>query len=67
MNVTVFHQQILLLMCPCAQTCRLRPHLDDLADRLRREMQYGRDYSRGPIDPSVTDTMGEFHDSFQHN
>jgi hypothetical protein len=40
-----------------------RNPLDELAERLRREMQYGR---RGPIDVSVAE-VPQFYDSYQHN
>lgn len=67
MNVIVFQTQIIVLECPCAQTCRLRPPLDDLAERLRREMRHGRDYDRGPTDPLVaTGALAGYCGSFQH-
>jgi hypothetical protein len=65
MNIIVL--QIVIFECPCAQVCRLRPPLDDLAERLRREMWHGRDPD--PTDPSVVtiDTPAGFSDLFQHN
>jgi len=64
MNVTVLHLQIVILECPLAEVCRLRPPLDGLADRLRREMQHGREHNRRPDDlPGVTANMA---DAFCH-
>ena len=69
MNVTVIQVQIVFLECPCAKTCRLRPPPDALAERLRKEMSYGRDVNRRPVDfPGVAvDMPAGFHESFQCN
>lgn len=48
MNFTVLHVQIVIVECPCAKACQRRSPLDDLADQLRREMQFGRDCDRAP-------------------
>jgi hypothetical protein len=66
MNVTFHHVQIIVIECPLAEACRLRRPLDDLAERLRREMRYGRDCetdsSAATVNPSA-----DFHDTFQFN
>jgi hypothetical protein len=64
-NVTIL--QIIFLECPCAKCCRLRPPLDELTERLRREVRHGRDCE--PAEPSVVtvDTPAGFYDSFQCN
>ena len=69
MNVTVFHVQLVFLDCPCAKTCRLRPPLDDLAERLHKEMRYGCDANRRPVDLSdvAVNMPAGFHESFQYN
>lgn len=49
MNVTVLQVQVVIIECSCAKACPLQSPLDDLAERLRREMRYGRDASRPPV------------------
>jgi hypothetical protein len=49
MNVTVLQVQVVIIECPCARACPLQSPLDDLAERLRQEMRYGRDASRRPM------------------
>ena len=69
MNVNVFHVQLVFLQCPWANLCRLRPPLDRLGDRLRREMRHGRDANRTPVDlPGVTiDMVTACHDCPERN
>ncbi len=43
MSISVTQVQIVIFACPCARACRLQPPPDELADRLRREVQQGRD------------------------
>jgi hypothetical protein len=58
MNFIVLHVQIVIVECPCAQACRVRSPLDELAERLRNEMCYGRDANRRATNPS--DAMNDF-------
>jgi hypothetical protein len=50
-NVTVLQVQIVIVECPCAKVCRLHTPPDELAERLRKEMRYGRDAGREPAFP----------------
>ena len=48
MTLDEFPKRILAFECPRGERCRLQPPLDELAERLRKEMVFGRDFSRGP-------------------
>lgn len=65
MNVTVIQVQLVVIEYPCDKTCRLQPPLDELADRLRREMQHGREC--GPIHShNVADDMASTYDAYNN-
>jgi hypothetical protein len=58
MNIAIFHCQLISVECPCTKACRVRPPLDDLAERLRDEMRCGRDAGHRPAKaPGVTADM----------
>jgi len=55
MSIVALQVQIVAPCCPCSDACCSRSPLHELAERLRDEMRYGRDYHRRPItSPSVT-------------
>ena len=65
MNITVIQVQILIIERPCSNACRVQSPLDQLSERLRREMQFGRDHDRGPIDSFDTTINAASYDYFQ--
>ena len=67
MNVIVLQLQILIITCPCAEACPPRSPLDELVERLRREMQFGRDGGRDPNDPFNTTTNSAAYEHFSFN
>lgn len=67
MNVIVLQLQILIITCPCAKACPARSPLDELAERLRREMQFGRDSGRDPNESFNTTTKDTAFEHFSFN
>jgi hypothetical protein len=62
-NITILQVQIVIIVCPCAQTCRVPSPLNDLAERLRSEMCYGRDAHREP--ENLRRVISDFAPAFQ--
>ncbi len=66
MNINVLHVQIFLFDCPGAKPSPLQRPLDDLADRLRNEMRYGRGAGRGANCAGPDWRLGECFPTLSH-
>jgi hypothetical protein len=62
-NITILQVQIVIVECPCAKTCRVPSPLNDLAERLRNEMRFGRGANREP--ENLRSVIDEFATAFQ--